>query len=433
MLASEQQKQHESDIALAKAAETLAEARQTVANFRKRNAELLKMRHAAQAITEIIRSSGKAISDLTPTRLMESAEAELTKAIEAHEQGKLNQERMHADQAGGGYRQILDKTLPWLTELTAVIIEKAAHTNAKRYTPKIYQAAKDKLAELENYIEGRTSTLPEHPENGLYLAREARHMAEQVKAWRKKSSSHESIVLKNRALKLQLANALGISKTNDIMLTDIPDNDLLRAVEKLNRQLTDERTAHQQDMSRLASEYKQQLQSKTEEIEHAQQGHLSEIRAAFKAKLERETFEKNRQQQLRKLFKHDDVEILANLDGSLLIRLKALKFRSGRSKIEPKYFDLLGQLRQAMDIYQERHLSIEGHTDNRGDVKANQRLSLKRAEAVRDFLISAGAKATRLKALGYGEVRPIASNEFKQGRAMNRRIDIVIKPNAASK
>ncbi len=127
------------------------------------------------------------------------------------------------------------------------------------------------------------------------------------------------------------------------------------------------------------------------------------------------------------------MEILANLDGSLLIRLKALKFRSGRSKIESKYFNLLGQLRQAMDIYQERHLSIEGHTDNQGDVKANQRLSLKRAEAVRDFLISAGAEATRLKALGYGEVRPIASNEFKQGRAMNRRIDIVIKPNAASK
>ena len=61
-----------------------------------------------------------------------------------------------------------------------------------------------------------------------------------------------------------------------------------------------------------------------------------------------------------------------------------------------------------------------------GEVKANQKLSLKRAEAVRDFLIAAGTDAGRLKALGYGEVRPIASNEFKKGRAMNRRIDVAI-------
>jgi len=87
---------------------------------------------------------------------------------------------------------------------------------------------------------------------------------------------------------------------------------------------------------------------------------------------------------------------------------------------------LLGRLKQAMDIYQDRSLRIEGHTDDRGDVKPNQVLSLKRAEAVRDFLIAAGADGTRLKALGYGEVRPIASNEFTQGRDMNRRIDVII-------
>jgi len=430
MLAVEQGKQQDTDTALSKAAETLAEARHTAADFKQRFADLLSLRQGATAITEIIASSGQAISDLSPTQLIKDADHEFTQAIATHERGELNQTQRHAAQATALYKQVLDKTLPWLTELTASVIGKAANTNAKRYAPHIYQAAKDKLAELEAFNLDKNRTLPRHPEEGLYLARESRHVAEQVKAWRRKSSSHEMLVLKSRTLKLKLANALGISNKTNPMLTDINGKDLIKAVHKLNKALADERATHRRDLARLGAEYKQQLQSQlaaqTDEMKQAQQHQLSSIKEAFKAKLARETFEKTRQQQLRKLFKPGEVNILVNLDGSLLIRLVGLKFRSGRSKLATKYFDMLGHLKQAMDIYSDRSFSIEGHTDSIGDVKANQVLSLKRAEAVRDFLIAAGADAARLKALGYGEVRPIASNEFKQGRAMNRRIDVII-------
>jgi len=426
MLAREQEKQQEVDAALAKAAEKLAEAKQTAEDFKQRYAKLLGLRKGAVAITEIITSSGKAISDMSPTQIIKDAERELTLAIETHERGELNQTRIHADKATKYYRKVLDKTLPWLTELTASTIGKAAHANAKQYAPHIYQAAKDKLVELEAFINGRTRTVPEYPESGLYLAREAEHVAQQVKAWRRKRSSHEELILKTRTLKLQLARELGISNESSPMLTDIKTRDLLRAVKKLNKALADERKAHRLDMARLGKELQNKLAAQTDEMKQQQQQQLSTIKEAFKAKLERETFEKKRQQQLQKLFKQGDAEILVNLDGSLLIRLTGLKFRSGSSKVASKYSDLLNRLKKAMDIYQDRSLRIEGHTDNRGDVKPNQVLSLKRAEAVRDFLIKAGADGTRLKALGYGEVRPIASNEFKQGRDMNRRIDVII-------
>jgi len=437
MLAIDKHQQQDTDTALAKAAETLAEARRTAADFRRRFAAMLSLRQDAAAVTEILASSGRSTGSQPPRQLMKDAEDEFSQAVATYEQGSLNQARKHADAAAAIYRQALDQTLPWLTRLTASIIGKAANTNAKRYAPRIYQAAKDKLVELEAYSKGVTKTPPRHPEEGLYLARESRHVAEQVKAWRRKSSSHEMLVLKTRALKLKLANVLGISKQSNIMLTDIPDKDLLRAVKQLKQELADERQAHQQDMSRLATEFQQQLQHKlaaqTSQMQQAQQNRLSKIREAFKAKLERETFEKKRQQRLRKLFKPDEVTILVNLDGSLLIRLVSLKFRSGSSRVDRNYYDMLGRLKEAMDIYQERDFRIEGHTDNRGDVKKNQLLSLKRAEAVRDFLIAAGANAARLKALGYGEVRPIASNEFARGRAMNRRIDVVISaPKAAA-
>jgi len=122
------------------------------------------------------------------------------------------------------------------------------------------------------------------------------------------------------------------------------------------------------------------------------------------------------------------VEILVNLDGSLLIRLSALKFAPGKTTISQKYFDLLSRLKTGLEQYPDRKITIEGHTDNKGDAKANQKLSLKRAEVVRDFLTAAGMSNGRLKALGYGEVRPVASNDYERGRAMNRRIDIIIQP-----
>ncbi|HCS12681.1 MAG TPA: hypothetical protein DIW28_02655, partial [Zetaproteobacteria bacterium] len=134
-----------------------------------------------------------------------------------------------------------------------------------------------------------------------------------------------------------------------------------------------------------------------------------------------------RQQKLSELFKKDETEISANVAGSLLLRISALQFGSGATGIDKKYYDLLSRVRNGLDLYPDRKIVIEGHTDNRGEPDVNQRLSLKRAETVRDFLIAAGMDGSRLKALGYGEVRPIASNDYDRGLAMNRRIDIIIQ------
>jgi len=430
MLANEQHKQADTEVALAKAGETLTEARQTVADFKQRFSGLLDLSRDADTVNSILISSGKTNRNSSAKQGVQDADNELAQAIRMHERGELNLTATHAGKAMEAYHLALETMIPILSQMTASVIGKAANTSARQYAPQIYQAAKDKLAELEAFTKGISKVLPQHPEQGLYLGREAIHVAEQVKAWRKKRSSHEELVLKSRTLKLKLANILGITEQDNVMLTDIPAKDLLRTVTKLTTELADERKAHRLDLARMSKAYQQRLQSslaaQTDAMKQAQQSQVSDIKEAFKAKLERETYEKKRQQRLRGLFKKGEVEILINLNGSLLIRLVSLKFRSGGSKVASKYFDMLGRLKEAMDIYQERGLRIEGHTDNMGDVKPNQVLSLKRAEAVRDFLIAAGADAARLKALGYGEVRPIASNEFKQGRAMNRRIDVVI-------
>ena len=81
-------------------------------------------------------------------------------------------------------------------------------------------------------------------------------------------------------------------------------------------------------------------------------------------------------------------------------------------------------------MFPRSELIIEGHTDSFGGDDANQKLSQTRAESVQQYMINAMRIPTyRLIATGYGETRPIASNETESGRQRNRRIDIVIRPN----
>ena len=112
------------------------------------------------------------------------------------------------------------------------------------------------------------------------------------------------------------------------------------------------------------------------------------------------------------------------------MRLVGLEFDSGASQLKPANFDLLAKVEKAIDVFPRSELIIEGHTDSHGSDDLNQKLSQDRAESVQQYMINAmRIPSYRLIATGYGETRPVASNETASGREKNRRIDIVIKPN----
>lgn len=114
---------------------------------------------------------------------------------------------------------------------------------------------------------------------------------------------------------------------------------------------------------------------------------------------------------------------------NVILRMIGLNFDTGRSAIQPRHEDLLGRVREAISLFPEANIVIEGHTDSFGSDATNLTLSQARADAVMQYLLAnAPLSPTNLRALGYGESRPVANNETPEGRRRNRRIDIVIYP-----
>jgi len=399
----------------------LTSAREQAQAFKLKYKDVLDIEQAAMETSGNIPNSG-----------LDAAKSRVRALVQAFERGDLNQSVNLAANAKKAFKSVLDSKLPPLLDKTDAALLIAARAGAKHYAPRAYQAAQKWLASALAYTDGLSKNWPRHPALGLKLANAARELALQVKQWRKHADSHEQLVLQARQERLRIARALGMDVDTADATADVDINILLQRINDMKSAFTQERQAHKNDIAALKQTYALDMQEKITSLQNEmarnQSQQVGELKEAFRAKLERETFETRRQKQLHKLFKKGEVEILANLDGSLLIRLSALKFAPGKITIAQKYFDLLSRLKSGLALYPDRKITIEGHTDNKGDAKANQKLSLKRAEVVRDFLTAAGMSGGRLKALGFGEVRPIASNDYERGRAMNRRIDIIIQP-----
>ncbi|MCE3260649.1 MAG: OmpA family protein [Bacteroidetes bacterium] len=87
------------------------------------------------------------------------------------------------------------------------------------------------------------------------------------------------------------------------------------------------------------------------------------------------------------------------------------------------------ELAKVLQKYDDTEILIEGHTDNTGEDKYNQELSVKRAESVSNSVKMQGIKGSRITTVGYGETQPLESNESAEGRSQNRRVDIAIMAN----
>jgi outer membrane protein OmpA-like peptidoglycan-associated protein len=123
-----------------------------------------------------------------------------------------------------------------------------------------------------------------------------------------------------------------------------------------------------------------------------------------------------------------DVRAKQTERGWILTLKNELLFDSGGATLKPGAQRALDNLAQFLRKHPERDIAIEGFTDSLGSPDSNQRLSERRAQAVKDGLIGRGIESRRIDARGYGPSFPVASNATETGRQLNRRVEIVINP-----
>ena len=108
------------------------------------------------------------------------------------------------------------------------------------------------------------------------------------------------------------------------------------------------------------------------------------------------------------------------------IILDDVLFDFDKSNIKPEGAAILDRLVAFMNENKDKSVNLAGHTDSIGTEAYNQRLSERRANSAKDYLIKRGVDASRVSAQGFGESKPIADNKTAQGRAKNRRVEIKV-------
>lgn len=117
-----------------------------------------------------------------------------------------------------------------------------------------------------------------------------------------------------------------------------------------------------------------------------------------------------------------DDGIIVTMKDKILFDFNKADLKSGSRASLQKMADVLNK-------YGKTNITVTGHTDNVGSADANLRLSERRARAVADYLMSLGVAHDRMRIMGFGFERPVASNDTAEGRAQNRRVEIHIVPN----
>lgn len=119
-----------------------------------------------------------------------------------------------------------------------------------------------------------------------------------------------------------------------------------------------------------------------------------------------------------------DMLAALNKDGRIAL---SILFDTGKATIKPESQKIVGEIAALLKGNPELRVSIEGHTDNTGTPQGNKTLSDARAKAVVEAVAGMGVDAARMSAVGWGQDKPVADNATEEGRARNRRVEIVKK------
>jgi len=217
-------------------------------------------------------------------------------------------------------------------------------------------------------------------------------------------------------------------------------NDAVRAAVKQ----IEAQQAQEQEAKRLSELAQKQAETEAEKAARLKtEADLTQVqkeRKALEVEVARVQSEKRQVEADREAIKRDRDALAARLSGALgkvsatertgrglVVSLSGgILFETGKSALKTDAKVSLAKLAGILLMIQNTNIQVEGHTDSTGSEETNAKLSLERASAVRDFLKSQGVEESRMSAKGLAATQPVAPNETAEGRAKNRRVEIVV-------
>lgn len=300
---------------------------------------------------------------------------------------------------------------------TRNLLARADKLKARRLAPLSYERANNLLEQAEaalnsdRYDTDRPRNLAQMAERNAY---QAVYIAELESRIRSRDTSLEQIVIDWQTALNQVADLLEVP----VYFDSGPDQAVTTITRAINSLQADLGNLNQDLLDRNAqiAELQQELGGKSESLERVNQ------------LLARQERQRARIAAVEGMFSSQQANVLRQGD-SVIVRLIGLNFASGSAGLGAEQQGLLALVRNAIAEFPESNIIIEGHTDSFGSDAANQQLSQARADAVQRYLLAnAPISPGNITALGYGESRPVASNETPDGRRRNRRIDVIIHP-----
>ncbi len=403
------------------------------ARIEKAEASLDRAVQAAAAARQLLSTTIKAREDALAAKAPQFASEVWARAAERFRAAMVENET--GDMKNAQRRAAEAEVLLRDAELTAIkggvlnearaLIAQADETKVERFAPRTLQAAKRYLAEAEQEIQRNRYDLV-LPRNlaaqASYEARHATYLAGLIARTldqRGEEAGLEALILSWEEPLKRIASNM-----------DLParfDEGVQPAIKELGEQVQQQR----QELSRMRQELQdreEQITSLTREVERleARLGGVSEERVALQRRVDAQERLRANVARIEGSFSADEARVYRQGED-VVISLLGIAFPSGRSTIDANSSGLMAKVREALSLFPGASITVEGHTDSHGSDSANLILSQDRADAVKQYLVANfRADPERVTSIGYGEARPVATNETAEGRARNRRIDLVL-------
>ncbi len=351
----------------------------------------------------------KAKADQYASELFKEGQESFTDATEELEDGDIEGARDKGSDAEKFFRRAELKSIKAIIlGDSRRLVEEAKEKDCPEVTPNTFNYAQNLLNEVEDLLTNNRYAADEATVKAKeceYQAMHAMYLTTEIKSLREDEKNWEKLLLEAEDILTGYAGQFNETPRYDHGIND--------AINLIQTKITEMQTENDELKAKIAN-----LQEKYEVVR--EEAVLSSTELAKKQEREEKIAK------IKAMFNPNEAKVVFDGDN-LVLHVYGINFPSGRAIIQPEYFSLLTKVQASIKIFPDRHILIEGHTDSQGNASTNKRLSEERASAVREYIVAnMSMNREQITSVGYGSSQPIASNKTAEGRAQNRRIDVVV-------